>query len=551
MNANEPWTLPASYAQERIWFASQLAGDLPVYRVVSMVRAPYPLAEEAIAAGLATVVDRHESMRTCLLFRDGALLQAIHASVPIELERVDVPEADYEARTEELHRKLLAVPLALDRAPLWRAVAVRMGTRGWTVLFVAHHAIFDGTSEVNLRAELTEAYAAAAQSRPAQLPELRIQYPDYTMWHRDRLAAGRLDELQEYWRKALAGIPPVHRLPTDRPRPANRTFRGASVEFPVAPRLSEDVAALARARGATVFMVLLAAYAAVLHRMSGEDDIVVGVPVAGRDLPELQALIGMFVNMVVLRVDASGDPAFDELLLRVRTTTLSAWDHQDMPYQKLVEALAARRDPGVPPLYQLGFNYVPGGFDDDTGTAEDDMMLEVATTSGRLQFNTALFDPASATAITSNYQRVLAAVLADPGLKLSALPVDTVARVAAPEAAATAKAYVPPRTAAEQLVADVWREVLEVPQAGAFDDFFELGGHSLLALRVIARLDAITGTDLPIQEFFADTSLAGVAATLERQLTREISEMSEEEAAVLLTEGEPPAARLSGGGEPA
>jgi hypothetical protein len=542
MNANEPWTLPASYAQERIWFASQLAGDLPVYRVVSMVRAPYPLTEEAIAAGLATVVERHESMRTCLVFRDGVLLQAIHASVPSEVECVDVPEADYEARIEALHRDLLAQPLALDRAPLWRAVAVRAGTRGWTVLFVAHHAIFDGTSEVNLRAELTEVYAATAQKRDAKLPELTIQYPDYTMWHRDRLAAGRLDELQEYWRKALAGIPSVHRLPTDRPRPASRTFRGASVEFPVATRLSEDVAALARARGATVFMVLLAAYAALLHRMSGEDDVVVGVPVAGRDLPELQALIGMFVNMVVLRVDTSGDPTFDELLLRVRTTTLSAWDHQDMPYQKLVEVLAARRDPGVPPLYQLGFNYVPGGFDDDTGTAEDDMMLEVANVSGRLQYNTALFDAATATALTSQYQTVLAAVLADPSLRLSALPVDAVAPVPAPESTTTAKAYVAPRTAAEELVAEVWQEVLGIPQAGAFDDFFDLGGHSLLALRVIARLDATTGTDLPIQEFFADTTLAGVAAALERQLTQEISEMSEEEAAARLA---------GGGGEPA
>jgi hypothetical protein len=164
-----------------------------------------------------------------------------------------------------------------------------------------------------------------------------------------------------------------------------------------------------------------------------------------------------------------------------------------MPYQKLVEVLAARRDPGVPPLYQLGFNYVPGGFDDDTGTAEDDMMLEVANVSGRLQYNTALFDAATATALTSQYQTVLAAVLADPSLRLSALPVDAVAPVPAPESTTTAKAYVAPRTAAEELVAEVWQEVLGIPQAGAFDDFFDLGGHSLLALRVIARLDATTG----------------------------------------------------------
>jgi non-ribosomal peptide synthetase component F len=288
-----------------------------------------------------------------------------------------------------------------------------------------------------------------------------------------------------------------------------------------------------------VFMVLLAAYAALLHRMSKEDDVVVGVPVAGRDLPELQPLIGMFVNMVVLRIDTSGDPSFDELLLRVRATALSAWDHQDMPYQKLVEALAARRDAGAPPLYQLGFNYVPGGFDDDTGTAEDDLMLEVAGSSGRIQYNTALFDAATAEAMVGDYQRILAIVLAEPGTRLSALPVSRVAQDPAAEATSAGKAYVPPRTAAEELVAEVWQEVLGVNQAGAFDDFFDLGGHSLLALRVIARLDAVTGTDLPIQDFFADTTLAGVASVLERQLTAEIAELSEEEAAARLAGGEP------------
>jgi hypothetical protein len=210
-----------------------------------------------------------------------------------------------------------------------------------------------------------------------------------------------------------------------------------------------------------------------------------------------------------------------------------------MPYQKLVEALATRRDAGAPPLYQLGFNYVPYGYDDDTGTAEDDMMLEVSSTSARLQYNTALFDATTAAAMVSDYQKALAIVLAAPDARLSELPVSRTAPDPAAETASPATAYVAPRTAAEELVAQVWQEVLGVPRAGAHDDFFDLGGHSLLALRVIARLDASTGADVPIQEFFADTSLAGVAATLERQLTAEIAELSEEEAAARLAGGEP------------
>lgn len=540
----DPWLLPASYAQERIWFANQLVGDVPVYRVMSGVLTGYPLADEQIVDALRKVAERHEALRTTFRLVDGELRQAVHAEPLMEISYADfshLPAEQLESARVELRTQQLLKPLPLDRQPLWRAVLIKSsGPHTDRVGLVLHHAIFDGASEVNLRAELAELFAAAAQNRPASLPELPIQYADYTMWHRDRLAGGRLEELLEYWRKTLAGAPTVHRVPTDHPRPAQRTFLGAAADFSVPSTVESDVAALARRTGATFFMVLVAAYAALLHRLSGEEDIVVGVPVAGRDLPELQPLIGMFVNMVLLRLDLSGDPTFDELLTRVRTTALAAWDHQDMPYQKLVEALATRRDPGVPPLYQLGFNHTPGGFDNDAGGAEDDLMLEVTDGLARLQYNTALFRPSTAERIASDYLRLLTCALADPLTRLSEFSVTPAASasVSLADSVASGSSYTAPRTPAEELVAEVWQEVLGVERVGAHDEFFDLGGHSLLALRVIARLSADTEIDVPIQDFFADTTVEGVAALLERLLTAEIAELSDEEAQAQLARGE-------------
>lgn len=540
----EPWLVPASYAQERIWFANQLVGDVPVYRVMSGVLTGYPLSDDQIVDALRQVVRRHEALRTSFRLVDGVLMQAVHAEPVMAVsfaDLSDLPADQVGPRRVELRKDELARPLPLDTPPLWRAMLVKSsGPHTDRVGFVAHHAVFDGASEVNLRAELAELFAAAAQGRPASLPELPIQYADYTMWHRDRLAGGRLEELLEYWRKTLAGAPAVHRVPTDHPRPAQRTFVGSAADFEMPASVEGAVAAAARQSGATVFMVLVTAYAALLHRLSGEDDLVIGVPVAGRDMPELQPLIGMFVNMVLLRIDLSGDPSFDELLTRVRTTALAAWDHQDMPYQKLVEALATRRDPGVPPLYQLGFNHTPGGFDNDAGGAEDDLMLEVTDGLARLQYNTALFEPATAQRMASDYLRLLILALAEPQTRLSAFPVTAV--TAAPESivdtVAQDSAYVAPRTPAEELVAEVWQEVLGVERVGARDEFFDLGGHSLLALRVIARLSADTEIDVPIQDFFADTTVEGVAALLERLLTEEIAGLSDDEAAAQLARGD-------------
>lgn len=544
----EPWVAAASYAQERVWLASQVARDVPVYHVLDFVRFHSALPERRVLDAILEVVARHETLRTAFRIVDGELAQVVHPEPVDVTQTVDLRGVE----EDEQHGRMLAVqteslyqPFDLERAPLWRTTLFRLADDAWGLLVIAHHSVYDAASVFNLQAELTEICAAAEQGRQPDLPELTIQYADFAAWQRGRLSGPELDGLLDYWRTKLAGLPPVHSLPTDRPRPAERTFAGSEIRVPLPREVTATLPQAARRHNATPFMVLLAAYGAVLHRRSGQDDIVVGVPVAGRDRPDLLPLIGMFVNMVVLRTDASGDPTFAGLVERVRATALAAWDHQEMPYQKLVEALVAVREPGVPPLYQLGFNLVTTpGFGGGSTTAEDDLMLEVNPDTVRVEYNTALFDRGTVQGLLEDFLRVLTAGLADPATPLSRLPVRDAA--VAPTAPATAPPpvrqaraeHVPARTAAEELVAEAWAEVLGLERVGAFDDFFDLGGHSLLALRVIARLSAACGVEVPIQAFFTDTTVAGVASEIEQLLAAELEEMSEEEALRLVREGE-------------
>ena len=537
----DAWVVPASYAQERIWFACQIARDAPVYHVLDRIRLPYPVPYQTVAGALTTIVERHETLRTSFRLENGAVMQVVHPEIALPVERVELGDADDEVFDQAVESALDAIasrPLPLERAPLWRATLLHREGRDWSVVFAAHHAVVDAASELNLHAELTEICAAAAAARPARLPELPIQYADYAVWQRDRLTGGALAEQLAFWRTALHDLPAVHGLPTDRPRPGERTFGGADLIFALPSQVNTDLPDLVRRTTATPFMVLLAGYAALLHRLSSRDDIVVGVPMTGRDRPELQPLIGMFVNMVVLRLDVSGDPTFADLVERVRTTALAAWDHQEMPYQKLVESLAVRRDPGVPPLYQLGFNYLTTGFTRSSDTAEDDLMLEVGLSQGRIEYNTALFDASTVMEIAEAYVALLATALRQPETRVSQLvsaPTRT-ATAGPPPATAPPAAHVAPRTPAEALVAEVWADVLGVARVGAQDEFFALGGHSLLALRVIARIAAAAEIELPLQSFFADTTVAGVAAAVEQALAAELDELSEEEAQRLVAE---------------
>ncbi|MGW4062900.1 non-ribosomal peptide synthetase [Amycolatopsis sp. NPDC004747] len=423
MTETKEWTFPASFGQERIWLSNQLDPASPVYNLPCQVRQDLPLTEAQWRAALGVVVGRHEALRTAFRMDGADLLQVVHKDVPIDFERHDLREhPDREARAVELSEAIARRPIPLDTAPPWRAQLCRLGDSDWLLTFVVHHTVFDAGSAVVLAAELDEACNAAAEGRLPKLPELAIQYPDYSAWQRAQLPAVRPQ--LDYWRERLAGLPPVHSLPTDRPRPAEFGFGGDQVDFALPDGLLDRVGEVGRELSASPFMVLLAAYTALLSRLSGSADVVVGVPVAGRDLPELAPLIGMFVNQLAIRVDCDGDLPFAELVGRVRTAVLDAIEHGRVPFQLVADEVRPERDGSVQAVYQLGFNFIP-----DSGiepvryaTAKDDVAIDLTATGGRLLYRTDLFDRATAESMVDRFLRVLTAAAADPAVAVADLP---------------------------------------------------------------------------------------------------------------------------------
>ncbi|MEU8259390.1 amino acid adenylation domain-containing protein [Micromonospora sp. NPDC048999] len=425
MQGSGEYTFPASSAQEWIWLAGQVDTESAAYNLRAYASLPARIDADVVHAALAELVRRHEPLRTALRSHDGTLTQVVHAEVPVELAHLDVadlPEAERVRRLAEARDADLGEPFALDQAPLWRARLIRMpGQSG--LLFVAHHSIFDGNSVPILAAEMRELCEAAVEGRPARLPELEIQYADYAAWQTERLRTGAGDADLAYWRDRLAGVPVVHGLPTDRPRTAEPGRPGAELVFDLPEELHTELGALGRRHAASPAMVLLAGYAALLHRLSGDATVLVGLPVAGRDRPELAPLIGMFVNTLVLRIDTTGDPGFGELVERVRDTMLSALEHQELPLPRLVEALSPPRTPGVQPLYQLGFNYLGKvKLSTSNGSAHEELLLELNETQGRLEYRSDLFDASTAERLVHRYLSLLGAALAAPDASLSALP---------------------------------------------------------------------------------------------------------------------------------
>ncbi|WP_262844316.1 condensation domain-containing protein, partial [Sphaerisporangium corydalis] len=446
------YVFPASFAQERLWFLSRLEPGVPVQNLNMRIDLPGDLDPGRLRLALAGVAGRHETLRTALAVEDGGLVQVVEVEPRVTLPVTDLTAGDRvpEGRREEaltdgdgtssawreeafaeLAAQEAAAPFELDGGPLWRAHLVRVAGDDWRLVLVVHHAVFDARSGAILAGELTEIYDAIGQDRPPDLPALPIQYADYAAWQRERLAGGTLAGLVGHWERRLDGIPADLGLPRDRPRPARRTYAGAEYHQDLPGDLAAGLEAMARGRGATLFMVLLAGFTAVLSRFTGRYDVVVGSPVAGRDLPEVEPLIGMFVNMLVLRTDLGGDPAFTELLDRVRATVVDALDHAEVPFDRLVEALRPHRDPSTPPIYQVGFNLLPlaGRHQFSNGTAQLDLTMDVIRTGDGIgvwvEYSTELFDEETVARLVTAYRVLLTAAVADPGRRLSELPVMT------------------------------------------------------------------------------------------------------------------------------
>jgi amino acid adenylation domain-containing protein len=414
-----------SPTQERIWLAGELSDDVLSYRVVDRFTVHAEVPESTMLEAFTLVAKRHEPLRTGFRVDRGQLMQVVHLRTPLPVRVTDLRE-EPEGRRREIADRLFAAevgrPIDVAAPPLWRAVAVRARTSEWWVLFIGHQLIVDSASMLSLYAELIEICAAREQDRPLQLPELAVSYTDHAVEQRHRLDGSMLDELTAYWRGALAGAPPIHAIPTDYPRPAKRSFVGADTAARIPATLISKLPAVADDIGATPFELSLAVFALLIRHFSGHNDIVLGLPATGRNRAELRPLIGVFVNMVVLRVDTAGDPDFARFTDRVRQAARTALDHQELPFQYVAAASGVRRIPGIPPVYQIVFNHLAfPGFEMSTTATEDDLMMEVSGDRVRLEYNTSIFREQTARGIVDAYIKILEAVLFSPRDRLSEL----------------------------------------------------------------------------------------------------------------------------------
>ncbi|HEY7273634.1 MAG TPA: condensation domain-containing protein, partial [Actinoplanes sp.] len=436
--------LPLSFAQQRLWFLDQLAPGSIEYNLPSPMPWHGALDVTALDAALRRVVARHEVLRTRLVAdADGVAYQVIDPPAPFPLPVVDVSgDSDPAASARRLVAADSALPFDLAGGWLIRASLIRLRADEHVLALVMHHAASDEWSMDILRRELSVLYRTLRAGRPDPLPSLPVQYADFAVWQRERLAGEVLDGQLAYWRDQLAGLP-VLDLPADRPRPPVRSIAGAMTRFTVPAEVADGLRELARDNGVTMFMTLLAAFAALLGRYCGTDDVVVGTPVANRNRAEIEDLIGFFVNTLVLRTDLSGDPAFTEVLGRVRETTLAAYAHQDLPFEQLVDVLATDRDQSRSPLFQVLFNYFTddgrrdeGRGDHGTGDhglspgavlAKVDLRLVLMDDGGSmvgvLEYSTALFDAVRMDRLAGHLGVLLEAVAADASRSVSRLPV--------------------------------------------------------------------------------------------------------------------------------
>ncbi|HBB98647.1 MAG TPA: non-ribosomal peptide synthetase [Blastocatellia bacterium] len=427
-----------SLGQEQLWIHAQLVADPLIYNEPVTVRRTGPLDISALQHSLNEIIRRHEAWRTNFAIQNGQLVQVINPVLELELPFQDLRGLDESEREVEALR--LATQDArrqfdLGQGPLLRAMLVQISDNEHRLYMTLHQIIFDGVSLYSVfLPELETLYEAFANGRPAPLPELPIQYADFADWQRERAQSGELSDGLAYWTRQLAGAPAALELPTDLPRPAIQTFNGEQLSFQLPRRMSDALKALSRREGTTLFMTLLAAFQIVLHRYTDEDDLVIGTVTTSRKRSEFDALLGFFLNTLVLRTDISGNPTFRELLGRVRKVTVDALANDDVPVHRLVKELGQERDPSRNPLFQVmlvlepplpepGAGWDLTQVDVDAGIARVDLYLELDDRLeglvGRIRYNSDLFAPASIDRLLEHFTKMLEEVVTSPERAIS------------------------------------------------------------------------------------------------------------------------------------
>ncbi|MDF5731830.1 MAG: amino acid adenylation domain-containing protein, partial [Rhizonema sp. PD38] len=433
---------PLSFAQQRLWFLEQIELNSGAYHIFLVLRLQGDLNVDAVQQSLDAIVAHHEILRTNLIASDGMSVQVIREPRAVELKLIDLqtyPETEQHAVLQHHLHQEVQRHFNLVEDLMLRGCLLQLSAQEHILLLVMHHIASDGWSIKILIEQLTNLYQRFTNGLPNPLPELPIQYGDYAVWQRQLFSSQRLEDQLNYWKQQLKGANPVLELPTDRPRLLVQSYRGARYDSLIPQSLSQALSALSRQEGVTLFMTLLAAFEILLYRYSGQEDILIGSPIAGRNRIEIEGLIGCFVNTLVLRGDLSGNPSFHELLQRVRSVALSAYAHQDFPFEKLVEELQPERSLSYHPLFQVMFVLhnlpaqtveLPGliitQMDVNTVTSKFDLSLSLTHTEqglhGTWEYSTDLFDAATIERMSRHFQALLAGLVANPRQRICELP---------------------------------------------------------------------------------------------------------------------------------
>ena len=542
---------PAGLAQRRLWFLDQLQGPTSAYNVHVGLWLYGALDLQALQASLRSIVSRHDSLRTTFALTRSGLIQLV-----LPASWVALPFADFSAASDpypqvyELAKQEVALPFDLSQGPLFRARVMRIAAEEHVFLCTMHHAITDAWSMQVFVKELSALYDGFVSGTAVTLPELPIQYGDYSEWQHQALGTEPIQKQLAYWRDRLKSAAPVLDLPHAAPRPAEQTVEGTTRTFPVAGELMTSIKSLATGQQATLFMLLLAAFKVLLYRYSGQTDVLVGVPVAGRNQIETEALIGFFVDTLVLRDDLAGNPSFAKLLADVRETTLGAFANGDVPFDTIVETLQPQRDLRYNPIFQVMFSVIKSAIrSHDFGNLTAYPYVVYPTTSifdlstsfiedsdGKwwlqFDFNTGLFREESISAMCDDYIGVLRAIAADPDAPIDTLPIDSLPQLFAkpnhptegkkPNASSwssfgrtqsTPDSY----ELEEALLLDIWKDVLGTSNIDRRDNFFDLGGHSLLATRLVREIQNATGRKVPVSAIFRASTIETLARLIKEE----------------------------------
>ncbi|MEO1559636.1 MAG: condensation domain-containing protein, partial [Cyanobacteria bacterium J06632_19] len=434
--------LPLSWSQERLWFLNELEGSSSTYNIPGAISINGNLDIAALSQAVSEIVRRHEVLRTSFQTKDGKAIQVIHPPMTMNLDVVDLQSYKETERYTLLKQRAQLeadTPFNLEVAPLIRCQLLQLDTTEYVLLIAMHHIVSDGWSTGVFIKELSSLYQAFSSGKPSPLPELPIQYGDFAIWQRQWLSGEVLENQLNYWASELEDAPELLQLPTDYPRPSVQSYQGATQKWTLNSELTQQIKNLSRKSGTTLFMTLLAGFATLLHRYTNQGDILIGSSIANRNRSEIESLIGFFVNNLVLRTHLEDNPSFENLLQQVKETTLQAYEHQDVPFEQIVEAVQPQRSLAYSPLFQVMFDLhnapetkveLPdltlGEVNQESAIAKFDLTVSVTETDQELvcewEYNTDLFDSSTIERMAAHYHNLLSAIVENPQQLVCELP---------------------------------------------------------------------------------------------------------------------------------